>query len=705
MNIVKLRFVSLLLVAFAFACTPDENLDFVPSDPDLEIAPGASSTTGINERIFSVLNLDYPGLESAKALYEAGDTVNAAKAIQTYYRTRPVLNPFVNLLATTVTAEQTSIASQATVTGNFCFKVGDYVDSQGHYYSFKDEETGEVDWTYRPEGVGEDFDAYLHRHEWMLPQAMVFKSSANTKYINGWIKAYFTWLDAYPCPEDTSSDVAWSGVAPALRAIDQMSLMYYYLPHSYFKVELLMDFLIAFDQHIKCVIRNYQEETAADVRLIQAKAIAFAGMLMPEFVDSPQWYQTGTDSILEQLDEIFDEDGVHNQIDLNKHVESLDDFIEVCKVAQFNGYFSEFSPEYTQKLGSAIQFVLNIMYPNYTFESINESESYLWNKLTLTEKFKKYLELFPQNETLKWLTYSGASGKMPITSMFSYPKSGLYVMKNGWTQNSMMLIHKNTAQAEEVPGNHSDNGNISLYMNGRDFLPDAGRGAASHTEHNTVVKDDDETPVARQGRLLKTETFTGYELIVTENASYPDLNHRRAIFLVDGKFFVIVDEAYGSYVGNVNVNFNLWGGYGDAPGNPVSGLAAVLFDDYSSEGAVCGVHSNFEDKNNLLIKTYSETSQDFTFNMGRSNFSNGSGVQTSRWCMGASVAKTEDKAARFVTILLPFADVDEFDALTVSAMFADNPNPDNAGTFHGNDGAAVKVDINGKEYSLSYNLN
>ena len=71
----KPHFVSLLLVMFAFACAPDENLYLVPSDPDLEIIPGASSAEGINDEIFNLLNLDYPGLETVKVLFEAGDTI------------------------------------------------------------------------------------------------------------------------------------------------------------------------------------------------------------------------------------------------------------------------------------------------------------------------------------------------------------------------------------------------------------------------------------------------------------------------------------------------------------------------------------------------------------------------------------------------------------------------------------------------------
>ena len=71
----------------------------------------------------------------------------------------------------------------------------------------------------------------------------------------------------------------------------------------------------------------------------------------------------------------------------------------------------------------------------------------------------------------------------------------------------------------------------------------------------------------------------------------------------------------------------------------------------------------------------------------------------------AAVIKKADKAARFITVILPFGNAADFDSQEVTAAFIDNPNPENAGTFHGNDGAAVKVTVNGKDYSLAYNLN
>ena len=173
---------------------------------------------------------------------------------------------------------------------------------------------------------------------------------------------------------------------------------------------------------------------------------------------------------------------------------------------------------------------------------------------------------------------------------------------------------------------------------------------------------------------------------------------------MDKKFYVLVDEAYGTNQGKVNLNFNLWGGAGDGPGNPQSGKNVTVLDEYEGQ-LCCGAHSIFPDGNNLLLRTFSETADDFKFTNNTRYFSNAVNERTQRWWYEASVTKKADKAARFITVILPFGDVSEFESQDISATFIDNPNPENAGTFHGNDGAAVKVSVNGTDYSLSYNLN
>ena len=57
-----------------------------------------NARTGVNEKIFSLLNLDYPGLEQVKALYQAQKKEEAAQALLNYYRERKhIHHPDINL--------------------------------------------------------------------------------------------------------------------------------------------------------------------------------------------------------------------------------------------------------------------------------------------------------------------------------------------------------------------------------------------------------------------------------------------------------------------------------------------------------------------------------------------------------------------------------------------------------------------------------
>ncbi len=57
-----------------------------------------NAQTSVNEKVFSLLNLDYPGLEQVKALYQAQKKEEAAQALLSYYRERKdIHHPDINL--------------------------------------------------------------------------------------------------------------------------------------------------------------------------------------------------------------------------------------------------------------------------------------------------------------------------------------------------------------------------------------------------------------------------------------------------------------------------------------------------------------------------------------------------------------------------------------------------------------------------------
>ena len=59
---------------------------------------GKANAQELKTEVFSLLNLDYPGLEKVKALHQEGKDADAAKALLDYYRARTnVKTPDINL--------------------------------------------------------------------------------------------------------------------------------------------------------------------------------------------------------------------------------------------------------------------------------------------------------------------------------------------------------------------------------------------------------------------------------------------------------------------------------------------------------------------------------------------------------------------------------------------------------------------------------
>ena len=81
--------------------------------------------------------------------------------------------------------------------------------------------------------------------------------------------------------------------------------------------------------------------------------------------------------------------------------------------------------------------------------------------------------------------------------------------------------------------------------------------------HQTLTLDGKNSKY--EPRLLLWQPGNSLDILVVENKSYEDLTHRRAIFFVEKRYFIIVDEAIGSATGDVAIHFQLAPGTGDAP--------------------------------------------------------------------------------------------------------------------------------------------
>lgn len=714
------------------ACTDDEDVFSGGEIAEPVITPENKPNDVVTGDVFAKLNLDYPGLEKVKQHYEADEQYYAALALLDYYRNRNISNPEVDLITPSISATDQRIADQALEhrfrSASFVEDEGtgnvdkDHLDEDDTYYLFDDAD-GNINWNMEPENTGREFRYQTHRHQWMEPQAKAYRISRNEEYVRSWIEVYQDWMNAFPCPNvsfenpkiddmDPSDTYQWKGLQTAERVLTQTNILPYFIYSDNFTPEWLTTFLNMFADHVEMIRLNYYIE--GNIRITQAQAVATAGVLMPEFKNSEAWVDEGCQILNEELDKQFLDDGVHAELDFSYHIAAVSDFLSVynlAQVAQSNGKSIPLRDDCLTRLKASMNFVKDMTYlseetNNYAIDNFNDTRSARF-RTAISSRLNDYSKLFPEDRELEWMATKGKSGTVPSYLTKAYKTSGYYILRSGWTKNDLMMVLKNNYDPEDHWHCQPDNGTFGIYRKGRSFFPDAGCFAYdegyNNTKraeyrrtlmHNTMTRFDDNIEAGhRLGKLLKLETTSdNTDVLVTENNSYEGITHRRTVFFVQKKFFVLVDEVYGTSKDKVKLNFHIKG----ADGTNV--VFQDLADDYQS-----GMYTKFDDGNNMLVRTFLQeppkNASDFSVKKLETKYSNDQGQESGdRTGYQITTRKVQNGTTRFVSVIYPI-DGQYNDGMTFDAQFTDvqesNGNPV---------GASVKVTANGETYDLSYTL-
>lgn len=721
------------------SCTDDSGV-FVPDgikEPTLPVETKPNEV--VKGDVFSKLNLDYPGLEKVKQHYEAGEHYLAAKELLEYYRWRSnVVNPAVPAFVT-ASAVDINKANQAL---DYKFCVSGYVkDNKGNsdasddeYYSFKKDD-GTINWGYRPDNItSNEFYYQQHRHQWMEPQAKAYAATKNEDYIKNWIDVYSSWMAAYPCPNKKYDNpnislleegYEWKGLQSAERLLGQLNIIYYYLSSPNFTPEWLSTVLNAMAETVEMI--NLNPNDTDNIYLTQGQAMATAAILMPEFKNAEQWLAEGLKRL--DIEKQFLTDGVHCELDLHYHIGVVSNCLAVYEVAKANGKLGLLPADYVGRLKNSMDFVKDMIYPDYTVDNFNDTRSGSWSRSVLIRNLKKYSQLFPEDNEMKWMAWEGSKdGIQPRWTSKIYKDGGYYMFRSKeWSikkdsEKGIMMVLKNNLMKETGWHCQPDNGTFSLWYNTTNFLPDAGCRIYSSTDyasqqlrakyrrstmHNTMsINNTDIKESQRLGRFVTSKSASGYEVIVTENTPYAagtkvgkepdivtlvgDIKHRRAVFFVNNEFFAVVDEVYSdaneTATPTVNLNYHLCS----------EGTEPTINDNT--------VTTNLKD-NNLLIKAFSEQSSGGTLTVEKSKetdirVSNKEGVEIGNVRDWVTINETmpAGKAVRMITILYPMSGAAT--TKNIDAKFTDNNAEGSEETMH--KGVSAEVTIDGKTYTLSY---
>ena len=651
-------------------------------------ALGQAMAQELKTEVFSLLNLDYPGLEKVKALHNEGKDAEAAKELLDYYRARTgVKTPDINLKSIKISKIEQQWADDALQHTFFAHK--------GYQPSFNYGE--DIDWRYWPVKDNE-LRWQLHRHKWFTPMGKAYRISGDEKYAEEWTRQYIDWIKKNPLVEISKDEFemkgdsklkgdaenmrfAWRPLEISNRLQDQTTQFQLFLVSPSFTPEFLTEFLLNYYKHANYLIGHYSDK--GNHLLFESQRIMYAGTFFPEFKDAQMWRKSGIDILNREIGVQVYDDGGQFELDPHYHLAAINIFCKALYLADMNGFRDEFPKKYLDTVENMIMFYMNVSFPDYTNPCFSDAK--LTTKKEMIKNYKQWAKLFPDNKAILYFATEGKKGELPAYLSKGFLTSGFFVFRNSWGMDATQMVVK--AGPKGFWHCQPDNGTFELWFNGKDLFPDsgsyvyAGEGEVMEWRkwfrqtrvHNTLTLNDKD--------LETTESVTklwqpdgDVQTLVTENPGYKNLKHRRSVFFVDNTYFVIVDEAAGSAKGVVNLHYQM-----------PKGKIANSREDMTFV-------TQFENGSNMKLQCFGPDGMTMKKEEGWQSTAYRKKVK--RMNVSFNVRKDGGDAVRYITVIYPMKD--SADAPEMSAKFKNKKFDEK--------GLEVEVKVNGKKQVLKYNL-
>ena len=435
----------------------------------------------------------------------------------------------------------------------------------------------DINWGTRPVPDNE-WVWQLNRMTFWNAMARAYWHTGDEKYAKAWVDQMMDWVKKNP--NDESHEYAWRSIEAGIRGNRWVELFQHFIDSPNFTPEALVIFLNSLYDHASYLMTKYS--SSSNWALMEAEGLAFIAIFFPEFNDSDKWRRETIRRLIEEIDIQVYPDGHQRELAMGYHIGCIELFYRTYELASMNELKDAFQKSYIEKVEKMCEVPMKLCFPNGTvvqFGDAWEGKPGQHNGL-----FTRWANLFGREDFL-YLGTNGKQGRSPDSTAYALTTSGLYSMRSGWTANAICMVLKCGPDG----GWHSqpDNGTFSLYAGGRTLMPDAGcyiysgdpEGRAWFRQtrvHQTLTLNGGNSDY--NPRLLLWQPGDNLDVLVVENDSYDNLTHRRTLFFVDKRYFLIVDDAIGNAEGEVAIHFQL------APGNATVNHAEHSFSSSFTEG-------------------------------------------------------------------------------------------------------------------------
>lgn len=526
---------------------------------------------------WSRFDLDIPTLAEAAAAVRSGAEEEGEAILLGYFRRRgrprfffdwadrPRLLARVGPEAQTATVSAANLVAQRT----FCFRGEPPVTFDGP-----------VDWTNRPHG-NTDWMWDLSRHLYFITLGQALWYTEDTRYAQAFTDLLTDWLGRNPAGERQPN---WSSPFEVACRINTWLWAYYlFMGANALDAATHLELLRGLWTHGAYLDACLELHVPNNHLLLEAKALAMLGLLLPEFRAARRWRLRGLGILEREVERQVCPDGVHTERVPHYHRLIAGELLELLVLLEDNDL--PLPPALVDNFGRMIEFERHITRPDGRIPLFGDSAhgdahvrfAALPGGAAFLGRPDLKLPHGALDEMTIWLLGPDRAGRFddlparPPTPSRCFPHGGFAVMRDGWEADGLYLAVDCGPFGDRLsPGHgHADALSLELHAHGRPQLVDSGvfsfqlgerwrNGFRGTRAHNTVMVDGqdqsillDSWRVWRPAHVTLNDWASGrsFDFVDAAHDGYCRLPggimHRRLIFFVKSEYWVVVDLLTG----------------------------------------------------------------------------------------------------------------------------------------------------------------
>ncbi len=507
-------------------------------------------------QILEVLDLTGPDLAEARAAADRGDREAALSALLPHYRAaHPLPEPSAGA-------------------GDRSFERADkVVDHILQWGPYKEAGYGsDVDWEWDPRGDIE-WVAAVYRFYWAAPLVQAYKATGDGKYGHAFVELTRDWIAKHRLENHEHTHpvythwkgFVWLDLQTGIRATNICEAFRTLVHADAFTPEFLGILMASlYDHQVKT--EALPMGVVHNKAIFEQRGFINVAHTFPEFQDSRRWMELALDRARHQFLAQTTSDGVQREWSFGYHTGVLRDAVEI--VDRMDSVGIAVPDDFRDRIRAMYDYIFGVATPDLGAPMFGDGSRALLESDDRS-RWPLYATLVEATELLGDPKYTARAtldrANLPEETSCAFSEAGMYVLRDDWGTDAIhFALH---CSPKAISGHDQpDNGTFELYAYGRWLMPDTGfytyghdpDGRAWHRQtrvHQTLTLDGRDS--ADAGRQLLWRSSPELDTVVVENASYDGLTHRRTVWFVNRRFFVLLDEAIGNAKGALDLNFQL----------------------------------------------------------------------------------------------------------------------------------------------------